>query len=312
MSTFGQDIDKGFSTTRKFIPSMYFYDDQGSRIFQEIMEMPEYYLTNSELEILELQSQAIFNALSFDAHFNVIELGAGDGSKTFQLLNFLTSQKLDFTYIPIDISSTAIDVLQEQLVKKLPGITIQPFIGDYFSILSGKIKSKSSPNLLLFLGSNLGNYCEQSAIHLLELFNQNMNPNDKLLIGIDLQKNPLVVSNAYFDPHGITKAFNINLLKRINRELGENFKVDDFDFYCHYNPLNGEVRSYLVSLFDQQVYLSALDKTYRFTSNELIAKGLSKKYTLNELQQLALKTGFRVQQNFLDSRHYFSDSLWVK
>ncbi len=291
---------------------MYFYDDNGSRIFQEIMDMPEYYLTNSEFEILQFQSEAIYKALEFKGHFNVIELGAGDGLKTFHLLNYLLSEKIDFTYIPVDISGEAMHILEDKLTKQLPDLKIQPMVGDYFKILAGEIKSQSSPNLMLFLGSNLGNYCERSAFHLLELFHQNMKSNDKLLIGIDLQKNPVTINNAYFDPHGITKAFNINLLKRINRELDGDINIEQFDFYCHYNPLNGEVRSYLVSLADQDVYLSALDKTYHFSENELISTELSKKYTLLELETLAQKMGFRVQEHFLDGKHYFADSLWVK
>lgn len=312
MNTFARDIDKGFSANEKFTSSMYFYDDLGSRIFQEIMDMPEYYLTNSEFEILQQQSGAIYEALDFQGHFNVIELGAGDGLKTYHLLHYLVSKNIDFTYIPVDISGEAMNILQEKLMKQLPDLKIQPMVGDYFKILAGEIKSQSDPNLMLFLGSNLGNYCERSAIHLLELFHSNMKKNDKLLIGIDLQKNPVTINNAYFDPHGITKAFNINLLKRINRELGGNIDIEKFDFYCHYNPSNGEVRSYLVSLADQDVYLSALDKTYHFNENELISTELSKKYTLTELESLASKLGFGVQEHFLDSKHYFADSLWVK
>lgn len=312
MDTFARDIDKGFSAAEKFTSSMYFYDDDGSRIFQEIMDMPEYYLTNSEFEILQFQSEAIYKALEFEGHFNVIELGAGDGLKTFHLLRYLLSEKIDFTYIPVDISGEAMNILQDKLLGQLPDLKIQPMVGDYFKILAGEIQSKSSPNLMLFLGSNLGNYCERSAFHLLELFYQNMKTDDKLLIGIDLQKNPVTINNAYFDPHGITKAFNINLLKRINRELGGDIDIEKFDFYCHYNPLNGEVRSYLVSLSDQDVYLSALGKTYHFSENELISTELSKKYTLSELEGLAGKMGFRVQEHFLDEKHYFADSLWVK
>jgi len=291
---------------------MYFYDDKGSRIFQDIMNMPEYYLTDSEFEILQRQSAQIYESLAFEGHFNVIELGAGDGLKTFHLLNYLVSHKIDFTYIPIDISGEAMHLLQDALLEKIPGLSIQPMVGDYFRILSEKIRTQSSPSLMLFLGSNLGNYCEKSAHRLLELFHENMKQNDKLLIGIDLQKNPVTINNAYFDPHGITKAFNINLLTRINRELGGNIDIEQFDFYCHYNPLNGEVRSYLISLKDQDVYLSALDKTFHFEENELISTELSKKYTLSELEQLAGKMGFGVQEHFLDSRHYFADSLWVK
>lgn len=291
---------------------MYFYDDMGSRIFQEIMDMPEYYLTNSEYEILEMQSEAIYRALDFKGHFNVIELGAGDGLKTQQLLRYLLSEKIDFTYIPIDISGEAMNILEDKLRGELPDLKIRPMVGDYFKILGGEIQSEDSPNLMLFLGSNMGNYCERSVVHLLQLFHENMKTDDKLLVGIDLRKNPVTITNAYFDPHGITKAFNINLLQRINRELGGNIDIAKFDFYCHYNPLNGEVRSYLVSLANQDVYLSALDKTYHFNENELISTELSKKYTLPELEGLAERIGFRVQEHFLDSKQYFADSLWVK
>ena len=309
--TFAQDVLAGLTADKKQLSSKYFYDDNGSRIFQEIMNMPEYYLTDAEFEILSMQSKQIINALQFSTPFNIVELGAGDGFKTFKLLEYLVTQNIDFNYVPIDISQQAIDALTQRLRKRLPGLNIKPKVGDYFEIL--KVNKESSyPSLLLFLGSNIGNYNQTKAIELLKLFNDSMKSGDKLLIGLDLKKNPLVIHKAYFDPHGITKRFNLNLLLRINRELDANFKIDDFDFYCHYNPQTGEVKSYIVSLTKQQVHLKKLRKTINFDYNELIWTELSKKYSLNEISHLATSSNFKIIHNFLDCKHYFTDTLWEK
>ncbi len=310
-TTFAQDISKGLSAVEKYIPSKYFYDDNGSRIFQEIMQMPEYYPTDSEFEIFSLQAKQIINSLQFSKPFNIVELGAGDGFKTFKLLEYLETEKVDFTYMPIDISQKANDLLQNKLKERLPNLSIKPKTGDYFEIIK-KIGKKNKPNLLLFLGGNIGNYPKKEAVNLLKLFSESMNVGDKLLIGIDLKKNPLIISKAYFDPSGISKRFNLNLLIRINRELEADFKIDDFDFYSHYNPINGEVKSFLVSLKKQIVYLKTIEKTIHFEQNELIWTELSKKYDFDEIEQLAKKSNFKFKKNFLDCKYYFTDSLWEK
>ncbi|WP_111682261.1 L-histidine N(alpha)-methyltransferase [Winogradskyella tangerina] len=309
--TFAQDVLKGLTAENKHLSSKYFYDDNGSRIFQEIMNMPEYYLTDAEFEILSMQSKQIVEALHFSQPFNIVELGAGDGFKTFKLLEYLTENGINFNYVPIDISQEAIDALTERLLNRLPGIKIKPKVGDYFKILKQNKKS-DYPSLLLFLGSNIGNYQEASAIELLRLFNQNMKMGDKLLVGFDLKKNPITIHNAYYDKHGITKRFNLNLLLRINRELDADFKIDDFDFYCHYNPLNGEVRSYIVSLRRQDVLLKKLNTSISFDYNELIWTELSKKYSLFEIEAMADVSSYKMVANFLDCKHYFADSLWEK
>ena len=309
--TFAQDVLEGLNAPNKHLSSKYFYDDNGSRIFQEIMHMPEYYLTDSEFEILSLQAQQIFDHVGFDQPFNIIELGAGDGFKTFKLLEYLVNQEIDFHYVPIDISQEAIDSLSNKLLERLPNLSIQAKTGDYFEMLND-LKQNDTPSLLLFLGSNIGNYPQEPAGELLSLFHQNMKQGDKLLIGFDLKKNPLIIQKAYFDEGGVTKRFNLNLLLRINRELGADFKIDDFDFYSYYNPDTGDVKSYIVSLRTQKVYIKSLDKTFDFKYDELIWTELSKKYSLEEIKSLATSNGFSIQQNFLDCKHYFVDSLWVK
>ncbi|TYB79114.1 L-histidine N(alpha)-methyltransferase [Bizionia myxarmorum] len=308
---FAKDVVEGLTAKEKQLPSKYFYDDNGSRIFQEIMNMPDYYLTDSEFEILSLQAKQIVDALGFDKSFNIIELGAGDGFKTFKLLEYLVGQNISFHYVPIDISEEAIDILSKKLQDRLPKLSIKPQVGDYFEILNDMSKS-DTPSLLLFLGSNIGNYLKEDAIDLLKLFNKTMNSGDKLLIGLDLKKNPITIRNAYDDKEGITKRFNINLLIRMNRELDADFKIDDFDFYCYYNPETGRVKSYIVSLKKQTVLIKKLDKVIEFDQNELIWTELSKKYDLSEIEKLAEISGFKTKSHFLDCKHYFTDSLWEK
>lgn len=308
---FATDVAKGLSAAKKRLFSKYFYDDRGSRIFQEIMDMPEYYPTNAELEILSQQAKAIYQATDFINGFNIVELGAGDGMKTKTLLSYLVKNNIDVHYYPLDISQEAMDILEADLKQTLPTLPIQSLVGDYFKVLNN-FDFGDRPNLFLFLGGNIGNYEPKEAINLLKLFGQYMKKGDKFLLGVDLKKNPRVIRNAYDDPHKITKRFNLNLLRRINRELGGNFKLNQFDFYAHYNPSNGNVRSYLVSLKDQAVYIEGLDTTFHFKKDELIYTELSKKYDLAEIEKLAELTGFTHQQHFLDSRAYFVDSLWVK
>ncbi|WP_452219865.1 L-histidine N(alpha)-methyltransferase [Lacinutrix salivirga] len=312
MNQFGKDIVEGLSAKNKHLASKYFYDDAGSKIFQEIMNMPEYYLTNSEFEILSLQSKQILEAVNFKQPFNIVELGAGDGFKTFKLLEYLVKAEVDFYYVPIDISQGAMDDLTSKLKQKLPNLSIHPRVGDYFQILNTENTKTDIPSLLLFLGSNIGNYLPEKAVKLVQLFSEGMKTGDKLLLGVDLKKNPRTIQKAYDDPHGITKRFNINLLLRINKEFDADFKLDDFDFYCYYNPNSGQLKSYLVSLRKQTVVLKKLNKSFDFDYNELIWTELSKKYDLQEIEALAKQSGLKLQKHFLDCKHYFTDTLFVK
>ncbi len=310
-TAFAKDVLQGLTDTKKHLSSRYFYDDEGSHIFQQIMKMPEYYPTGCEFEILSQQSEKILQKLNFSQAFNIVEFGSGDGVKTKQLLKTFLHKNANFTYVPIDISEEAILILEENMKASLPELKMNSKIGDYFDILED-ISKEETPNLFLFLGGNIGNYKEDEARDLLQKFASGMKKGDKLLMGIDIKKNPRIIQKAYDDPHGITKAFNMNLLKRINRELEADIALDQFDFYCHYNPENGEVNSYLCSLVNQNVHSKTLDKTFTFKKDEMIWTELSKKYSFEEIENLATDLYFKVVENFMDCKHYFTDSLWEK
>ena len=203
------------------------------------------------------------------------------------------------------------DLLEEDLNDSLPELDIKPLVGDYFKVLDN-LKHGKRPALFLFLGSNIGNYEKKDAIHLLKMFGQYMQPGDHFLIGMDLKKNPRTILEAYDDKHGITRLFNLNLLRRMNRELGANFDLNKFDFYAYYNPKNGQLRSMLVSLEEQSVFFAAMEKEFHFSANELIWTELSQKFNLEDIKDLAHQSGFKFKKNFYDQKKYFTDSLWIK
>lgn len=310
--TFAEEVEEGLSASPKFLSSKYHYDDEGSRIFQEIMNLPEYYLTDCEMDIMINRAADIYEAAGFRSHFNIIELGAGDGAKTKEFLRNLLELNADFTYVPIDISSEAIDLLVESMRKSLPNLKMNPKVGDYFEVMHDLESESDSPDLVLFLGSNIGNFKPEWAIDLFEHIHEHLKIGDKLLVGFDLMKDPNLIRNAYFDSQGITAKFNLNVLHRINRELGGNFDVSSFKFYSFYNPENGDVKSYLYSTKKQNVAIEATGKSFHFEKDEPIWMELSKKYSLSGIEQLGDASGFELQQHFFDSKEYFSDSLFVK
>lgn len=308
---FAKDVIKGLKSVPKKLSSKYFYDDTGSRIFQEIMNMPEYYLTDAEFSILKYQASEITAALDFGDEFSVIELGAGDGTKTFELLECMVKQGRRVHYRPVDISAEAIKLLEEDCSERLPHIFIEPLVGDYFNVLKS-LPKREMPALFLFLGSNIGNYEREEAVALLRKFGNFLQPGDKILVGFDIIKNPRIIKQAYDDPAGITKRFNLNLLQRINKELGSDFDLSKFDFFPYYNPSNGELRSCIVSLEEQTVKSIPLNEEFHFTAHELIHTELSKKYSLQEISLLAGESGFDFIKNFCDDEGLFADSLWKK
>jgi len=309
---FAKDVREGLSSEPKYLLSKYFYDDVGDILFQQIMTLEEYYLTDCELEIFENQKDKILSCFSNDkGTFDLIEFGSGDGYKTKILLEYFTIEKVKFNYIPIDISSSVLETLSEDLKENIPGLNILPICDDYFHALEELNKVDFNKKVILFLGSNIGNFKGDNAIPFLKHLHADMNENDQLFIGFDLKKDPQIILNAYNDREGITREFNYNLLDRINRELGGNFDRNSFSHYPTYNPVTGEARSYLVSLKAQTVWIEVLSQSFSFEKWEPIFMEVSQKYSLQDIQHLAKHSGFKIDNNFFDSRNYFTDSLWV-
>lgn len=306
-----KDSLKGLQATPKYLLSKYFYDHKGSQIFQSIMQMPEYYLTRCEYQILAEQKLAIWQAMSANtSELQLIELGAGDGIKTRLLLQYMLKQQQPFTYYPVDISPQALHELTANLKQEMPGIPIRPLTGDYFDMLNQLPQEPHAKKVLLFLGANIGNFTPAEAINFLQSLRNGMQENDLLFIGFDLKKDPKIIRKAYDDPHGLTRDFNLNLLYRLNRELEANFNPDLFQHYANYNPVTGEVKSYLLSTQYQKVYLGTVNKTIEFHPWEPLFTEVSKKYHPSEIQALANKAGFNIVTHYTDDQEYFIDSLW--
>lgn len=312
-STFAQDVSAGLSATPKRLSSKYFYDKKGDALFQAIMKMPEYYLTRSEFEILDMHKEALQQLfMNSSGRFNLIEFGAGDGFKTKILLKHFTAAGVDFKYVPIDISPNVLQILTQDLRQNIPDLQVEGICNDYFKALNQLRQNTDRRNVVLFLGSNIGNFAENEALDFLNKLARELNPHDLILIGFDLKKDPEQILAAYNDRAGITRAFNMNLLGRINQELEGNFDLDQWEHYPMYDPASGEARSYLVSRKQQQVRIGSLDKSFEFSAWEPIHVEISRKYDLSTIERYAAASGFKVARNFFDCRHYFTDSLWEK
>ncbi len=311
IETFAADVLRGLSGAPKTLSSKYFYDDEGSQLFQEIMNLPDYYLSRAELEIFQSQTTEIFAAFTEENEtFDLIELGAGDGTKTAVLIDCFLRQKTEFTYTPIDISQEAVDELTEKFKLEFPQLSIRAKRGDYFRILETLKTASDKPKIILFLGSNVGNFSREQVVDFFRNLRAAMNETDLLFVGFDLQKDPRVISKAYDDAQNITAAFNLNLLARINRELGADFDLNKFSHYAVYQPLECAARSFLISRQSQTVEIKALNKSFEFVAWEAIFMEISQKYNLEMIEDLARASGFQTARNFFDSQNYFVDSLW--
>ncbi len=308
---FYNDVMAGLQASPKYMQSKYFYDTAGDKLFQDIMNCEEYYPTNCEMEIFAEQTEGLANAILVGGDgFDLIELGAGDATKSSHLLKHLLNKKVDFTYLPIDISGHVIDYLNSTLPVTLPGLQINGLNGDYFDMLKEAAKRSNRRKVVLFLGSNVGNMPVSAAEKFCKELRNHLSPGDMALLGIDLKKNPKTILAAYNDKAGITKRFNLNLLERINRELNADFNLSQFDHYPTYDPETGSCKSYLVSLVDQSVIINGAEPIH-FLKNEHIFMEISQKYTIEQTDDLAKTSGFRTDGHFYDKKQWFLDVVWI-
>lgn len=306
---FRSDVLNGLQSTPKKLSSKYFYDKTGDHLFQKIMAMPAYYLTRCELDIFKNKTDELIELLIPGTEsFDLIELGAGDAMKSTYLLEGLMSKGVDFTYMPIDISGNILSILHDKLSNRLPDMKITCLEGDYFEMLQKAAALSNRRKVVLFLGSNIGNMPLEEAEDFCVHLNKSLSSKDRILVGFDLKKNPHTILNAYNDEEGITAAFNLNLLSRINNELGGNFDLKQFQHYQTYDPISGACRSFLVSLISQQVTIG--DTTISFEENELIDMEISQKFSPEKIRELGEKSGFSITGEIRDSKKWFVDVIW--
>jgi L-histidine Nalpha-methyltransferase len=305
---FAQNVAFGLGQYPKKLSSQYFYDANGDKLFQQIMELPEYYLTRTEFEILQHNKKEILSTMS--SGFNLVELGVGDGKKSGLLLEYLYKNGVNFTYYPNDISANALRGLKLSVQEKFPGMRVEPIQGNYFDLLKSPAWKRDKPTLMLYLGANIGNFNQDLTSKLLTSMREALASGDKILIGFDLKKDPGVILAAYNDSSGVTKKFNLNLLERINRELDANFDLGAFSHWPVYDPESGYCKSYLVSRSAQKVWIGALEKEIRFELSETILTEISRKYNLAQIHSLASENNFVPERIFTDDKNYFADVLW--
>lgn len=305
---FARDVIQGLTATPKRLPSKYFYDEKGDRLFQQIMNLDEYYLTKSEYEILSTYKGQLLSIFSDQCEkFNLVEFGAGDGYKTKVLLKHFLEEEANFTYRPIDISGNVLRILEDSLKKELPDLHVKPMEDHYFKALE-KLENNGTRNVVLFLGSNIGNFTGDQATKFLKGLYDGLSKGDLLLIGFDLKKDPSIILQAYDDSEGVTREFNFNLLDRINNELGGTFDRNKFKHFPSYNPQSGKCQSFLISRERQVV--KVMDEEIEFFPWESIHTEISQKYSMMDVSSMALQAGFTIAQNFYDERSYFVNSVW--
>jgi len=309
LTIFKREVEAGLSASPKTLPCRFFYDERGSELFSRITRLPEYYLTSCELEILSRSGPDIISLIRENS-FNLVELGPGDGSKALHLITAAVVGNRQLVYRPTDVSASAMETLTALIRGRYPSVRIDGTVAEYcagLESLRGVLKDRK---LVLFLGSNLGNFDEAGARSVLQRIRQALEPGDLLVIGLDLRKDVETMTRAYNDSKGITAEFNLNLLRRINRELGGDFDLSRFRYQSSFDPATGGMESFLISVLPQRVLVRDLCRTFDFAGGEPIHTEHSHKYTEAEIRNLAKEAGFAIEANFYDSRKYFLDSIW--
>jgi L-histidine N-alpha-methyltransferase len=301
------DVRKGLTAQpKRFLPK-YFYDELGSQLFEAICLLPEYYLTRAENEILKRYADEI--VASVDGRTTLVEMGSGSASKTRLVIEALLRRQPELLFMPVDISAYALESSSRILLQSYPRLAIEAYAADYFAGLEELGKKSRGRTLALFLGSNISNFDLEEALRFLRAMRNVLKQGDALLLGADLKKDPAVLEAAYNDALGVTSAFNLNVLARINRELGGTFDLRAFQHRAFYNDAMGRIEIYIESLKDQRVRIEKLELEIEFTKGELIHTENSYKYDKAGIAQLAAATGFSHSHTWLDSQERFSSNL---
>ncbi len=309
-SKFAQDIKQGLLNKPKQLPSKYLYNAKGDQFFQEKMACPAYYISRNEYQIIVDYKENLRNIFGNGVEsFQLIDLGAGDGSKTKVLLEHFVEQKESFTYCPIDISQNNLSRLTTKLKQCFNQLDIQAFQGDYFKALAKIPTLKTERKVVLFMGSTIGNFSNVDRVIFLKELTKYLQPEDILFTGFDLKKDPQTIIDAY--TLELSQKLCLNILDRINKELDGNFDTESFSHYFTYSPVTGLGESYLLSKQAQTVKFSWLEQPIHFHDWEPIQINYHQKFDETSIEELAQKTGFEVIKNFSDRENYLLDSVWL-
>jgi dimethylhistidine N-methyltransferase len=317
LDNFARDVRKGLNSAQKTLLPKYFYDELGSRLFEAICFLPEYYVTRDESEIIRENIREMIeeSRVAPKSSVNLIELGSGSSDKTRYFIEALLEREVSLRYIPIDVSESSLERSSKELMKAYPNLKIAAFATDYFTGLGELAKSKTAwrqpgqRTIALFLGSSIGNLDADESRALLLAMREVLEPDDSFVLGADLKKEAGILLPAYNDALGVTAAFNLNLLVRINREFDGNFDLDKFEHRAIYNEDLGRIEMHLFSRETHAVKLEALELEIHFEKGESIHTENSYKFKIDALSDLASQTHFHLTKTWFDGNRRFSVNL---
>jgi dimethylhistidine N-methyltransferase len=297
-----REVLDGLARPVKTLPPKFFYDQHGSELFDRITDLAEYYPTRTEEKILASCVKEVAELVG--PHVRVVEIGSGSSKKTGVLLRALHSPR---QYVPIDIAGDFLEAASERMRREHPGLDVAPVHGDYTQPIKLPKVEGAKGNLAFFPGSTIGNFEPADAIAFLRRIAGMVGAGGRLLLGVDLRKDPVRLHAAYNDAEGLTAQFNLNVLARINKEVGADFALDRFRHYAFYEPVHGRIEMHLVSLADQTVKIA--DQPVDFKLGETIRTEYSYKYTAEGIGELARAAAMKVERLWRDADNLFSVSL---
>ncbi|HEU4886758.1 MAG TPA: L-histidine N(alpha)-methyltransferase [Thermoanaerobaculia bacterium] len=306
---FQRDVREGLTAPRKWLPPRWFYDALGSALFDAICFLPEYYVMRAEADLLTTFRDEIVDA--FGTNVRLVELGSGAARKTRILLDVLTKRQAEVEYVPVDVDAGMLERVAHELTNEYTNVRVRPVPSDFTrpSVALQAAGATDARTIVLFLGSTIGNLDPDAAVAMLRDLRNGLQPGDALFLGADLRKSRDILEPAYDDPLGVTAAFNLNLLVRINRELGGHFALDTFRHRAFYDEGHGRIEMHLVSTRAQRVRIDALDLEIAFDEGETIHTESSYKHNDSTLGALAEASGFTIERRWTDSRGWFADVL---
>lgn len=307
-ASFLDDVVVGLRSSPKRLSPKYFYDRHGAELFDEICTLPEYYLTRTELSILEASAGEIASRLAEDGPCRIVEPGAGSGTKTRLLLRALGERRC-CEYVPIDIAGEHLELAAEELRRALPWLSISPRVGDFSGDLKAVVAGGGPERTVVYFpGSTIGNFDPPEAVKLLRSFREAACPDGLVLVGVDLKKDPAVLHAAYNDARGVTAAFNKNLLRRMNTELGAGIDLDTFHHYAYYVPDAGRIEMHLVSACRQEIAIAS--ERFVFEQGESLCTEHSYKYDLETAERLSRAAGLSLVERWIDPERRFAVLLF--